>query len=255
MFLLKIPEIIQKKFPELLLSVIGIAVAFYWAYKNYKEEKKNKKHFYWDFFTSQYLDACFKLYNQNIELKEGRQKLKLEYNDLKGDKYDKFTKEVIKEDPPIYENKLAHRMSVVLNRIGQAAFTGDLPLDNIFPISSKMILKDWQTSKTLIEKISGTDSSAIAYTRKFFRWLACASCMYIIAYHVVKWEDVEDNIKQYVMNGDNFEDYKDGKKIISDIKSLQESDKKILDRSTKYYVWRLKKKFTKKMKKLLSEQL
>jgi len=45
-------SIIPEKIPELLISVIGIVVASLWAYKTIMEDKKNKKHFYWDFFTS-----------------------------------------------------------------------------------------------------------------------------------------------------------------------------------------------------------
>jgi len=155
--------------------------------------------------------------------------LKLVYNNLDGDEYEEFSKKSEIENDnnpptrenihPTYENKLAHRLSIVLNRIGQAAFAGDLPLDHIFPISSKMILKDWQTSKALIKKISGSDYSAIAYTKKYFRWLACASCMYIITYHASEWKQADEYIKQYVMNGVNFEQYifNNGKKMINEI--------------------------------------
>jgi len=120
-----------------------------------------------------------------------------------------------------------------------------------------MILKDWQTSKALIKKISGSDYSAIVYTRKFFRWLACASCMYIIANHVSEWKQADEYIKRYVMNGVNFERYifNNGKKMINEINILQNSDQKILGKSTKRYISGLKRKFSKKMKLLLLKQL
>jgi hypothetical protein len=81
--------------------------------------------------------------------------------------------------------------------------------------------------------------------------------MYIIAYHVSDWKQADQYIKQYVMDDINFERYifNDGKKMIIEINILQNSDMGILGRSTKWYIYRLKRKFSKKMKLLLSKQL
>jgi hypothetical protein len=157
---------------DLILPVVSIVMTSIWARKNYLENKKTKKDFYWNFFIKQYLDASFKFKSHKIELKEGRLKLKEKYKGFKDDEYIKFLDEVKKDTPPTYENKLAHRLSVVLNRIGQAAFTGDLPLDNIFPISSKMILKDWHTSKTLIKEIDGPRLQRNSIYKNIFQ-MAC----------------------------------------------------------------------------------
>jgi len=238
----------------------GTLIAAIIAYITYLGNKKNpdinKKRFYWDFFVPQYLDGVFKVTKDNeiieIDLKEGRLEIENRY---KNRGYNEFLNESNKINPPTYENKLVHRLSVVLERIGQAAFIGDLPLNYIFSISSKMILKDWEMAKSL-EKIINN--------RKFARWIACTSCMYLVAQKNVELEEAKRYIKQYVDISDIFEgdsqktkDYNEHEidhkkyalKMIDEITEIQKSNEEIFAWSSSgRYVKKLKREFGKKMK-------
>jgi len=232
------------------------------AWFKYLEDKKNpdinKKRFYWDFFIPEYLDAAMTIDDKIITLKDARQKIKRDYKDCSFNGYKLFAEKSCDETAETFENKFAHRLSFALNRIGQAAFIGDLPLNYIFPISAKMILEDWEKAKALIHnniadepknKGNGTEKyCALNYTRKFAYWIACTSCLYLIK-HAIKYqkkEEADKNISIFLkqLNLNNYNENDDLnikiKYIISEIKGLHESDKDILGKLTEDYVKTLK---------------
>ena len=190
-----------------------------------EEQKKERDQYFWTFFTPQYLDASFTIYEKssddnpyhiishNVELKEGRNTIDNMYGKPGSDQwrakgYEEFSKRCIINAPPTYENKLVHRLCVVLNRVGQAAFDGKLQMANVFSIASKMILEDWEKSKPLIIQERGTDAAKRFDNRIFFEWIACASCIYRISnISNMRWKDVELCIKQYAFSNAEFADY------------------------------------------------
>ena len=232
----------------IFLPIIGIIITILIHLGNKKDNYKARKLFYWGFFVEQYLDGTFSYRGKKIEFKDGRMKIQNLYPDWENTGYKDFIRKAQApkgKKQSTYENKFAHRLSVVLNRVGQAAFVGDLPLDHIFSISSKMILEDWEKSKVLIKNIG--DYNAIMYNRKFWRWIACLSCMYMIAEHACKREEAEKYIKKYE---DKYlmDIISVSGEITKDLDKLQKSDKALLSKYTKTYTKKLEKKFKKKMK-------
>jgi len=208
-------------------------------------DQKTKKLFYWDFFVSQYLDGTFKHSDKEIDLKDGRL---IVANKNKNRSHNDYIMATLEKDPSSYENKLAHRLSVILQRVGQAAFVGDLPLSYIFSVSSEMILKDWEMAKALIGSINSPDD----YKRKFGKWLACASCMYLVAYESDGSAKSRAYIKKFAEDSAQpITDYKKAaKEMLKNTKKIQKSSKIILARSSSFYTWKLRRKFSKKIKSL-----
>ena len=234
---------------EIILTgiiVILTGVSVWHGAKTYNDNKKSR--FYWDFFVPQYMDGVFTFNGETIQLKDGRMEIENRAKNIKT--YD-FAQQARQNNPPTYENKLAHRLSVVLNRIGQAAFVGDLPLSYIFPISSRMIIADWEKSVSfvnfLVKDKTMSEYSALNYNRKFFRWLACASCMYIVSEGCPEIE-VKKQIGMYAHNTNMKINYKEcAEKMIEEIDMLQKKDESIRAVSTVRYVKKLKKKFRKRI--------
>ena len=250
------------------LSVSAMALISVWlGYKRYNDDKNNpdinRKRFYWDFFIPEYLDGSFTYRNKKIEFKDGRQKIKRDYGNLSDENaYKKYVEASRNERKPSYENKFAHRLSVSLNRIGQATFVGDLPLYYVLSISSKMILDDWEKSKALINT-NILDYSAVGYNRKVFRWLALASCMYLIS-HDISHDSTEalDKAKRYLTQLIFLDDRpeKIDKKfyeaiadaIVEEIENLQKSDDKIIGELVLAGMDELKETFKEKWKLVVS---
>ena len=266
---------------DILKTVASLAtlVTVIIAYKNYEKDKNNpdlnRRRFYWDFFVPQYLDATFVFNGQEIALKDARHNITLSYpkwND--GGGYDSFVEKSLISCEPTVENKLAHRLSVILNRVGQAAFIGDLPLDYIFPISAKMILADWEKSKALIYQgiaKDGSDYVALHFTRKFAHWISCVSCMYLVNFYTDNNDnqsianarkDCKGLMNQLLfkghanhdaiisdLNADKYTSAAD--KLVSIIDCLEDMDKSIFGKIPKKYVSTLKKTFNNKMKSLM----
>lgn len=193
-----------------IVIIAGLIWTIISIYSHINNPDFERHRFYWTFFCQLYLDGTYEYGNSQenrpIPLKTGRLKIEERYMQSEKrewasiDKLYEFLRKSsdTRETNNIEENKITHRLSVILNRIGQAAITGTIPVFNILSISSLMILQDWEKCKTLINwriqyGLKG-GNDIIHYTRRYAVWIASLSALYLIK----EWADNDIKKSQFV---------------------------------------------------------
>ena len=175
--------------------------------------KKEEKHVsilayrdYVRYFEKTYLDGRYEHEGDTYSLKEGR--VEFEHScDLKNEK----NEEEVAKDNTLRENKYLHRISVVLNRAGQALFHGFLDINLVMPVSSVMILKDYRNCGKLLKEIKN-NSKGKNYSRIYFKYISLVSLIYYITFFIDDFKEA----KKYVLM------YEDKKDIVRDERTMKE---------------------------------
>jgi hypothetical protein len=254
-------------------SVIGLAFAVFKVMHHFDERQipsTDRKKFYWDFFIPQYLDGSFVFHDketnkeEKIDFKDARNKIEETYmlkREWTEDGHKKFIELAMQTGTK--EHTFSYRVNVALNRVGQAAFTGVIPIEYVIAISADMILKDWDKSKGLIkDKIDYDElnhaveslNAKIKYSRRFAQWLATVCAMYL-AYEFQNSTDKKDIITTFrrlfqdgtIIDSSSLKDTSDS--LVKMLEAFQSVDETILAPITKKYVTRLTKSFKGSMKK------
>lgn len=88
--------------------------------------------------------------------------------------------------PRRWENQLAYQLSIVLERLGIAAFSGAVPLRLLLPLAADQILEDWTLCKPWVDGYRAIPAHAgisPPFHRRYAEWLACVAALWMARHH------------------------------------------------------------------------
>jgi hypothetical protein len=85
-----------------------------------------------------------------------------------------------------WENKLAFEVSIALERVGVAAFSGALPLRFLLPLAADQILEDWTYCAAWVDDYrqrQRTFDGTTPFHRRYAEWLVLASAVWMARHY------------------------------------------------------------------------
>lgn len=173
-----------------IISVI-VAIAVVWSAISNARTAHSQKRVYsllsiFDYISNEYLDREFK--STDSPSIEGKKINKVRIARTKAIKicyknYDSWSKKS-DLDKKGWENKLAFELSVALERIGIAVFSGALPISILLPLMADQIIDDWilcyQWIKSYREQERIYDAQAkIPFHRRHAEWVVILSTLWM----------------------------------------------------------------------------